>query len=197
MEGANGVKTGFTDEAGYCLIASAEQNGFELYAVVLNSTTEDQRFEDAEALLEWGFAHYRTVELINATQPVATMALTSWINKTVPVAAAAPASANLFDYAGAIKQEVRLIDKEGSVNQGEEVGSIIWTQGTEVIAQVSLVSTQSVAGPDFWEGVSIWWQRFVGGFFDDEPHATSTTTLPETFELEINYLDNTDLAKAA
>ncbi len=65
MQGANGVKTGFTDAAGYCLVASAQRNGFELYAVVINSTSENQRFVDCEALLEWGFAHYRNVELPN------------------------------------------------------------------------------------------------------------------------------------
>ncbi len=81
--------------------------------------------------------------------------------------------------------------------QGEEVGSIIWTQNGEVIAEVELVSTQTVAAPDFWEGIVIWWQRFIGGFFGDEPHATSKTTLPQSFDLKINYLSVTDLAEAA
>jgi D-alanyl-D-alanine carboxypeptidase (penicillin-binding protein 5/6) len=185
FEGANGVKTGFTDAAGYCLVASARRNGFELYAVVLHSSSEDARFADARTLLEWGFAHYRTIELINAANPVADVALLSWIDKTVPVAAAAPISANVFDYAGEIRQEVTLIEKEGSVSKGELVGSLIWTQGQEVIAQVDLLATQDAPEPDFWEGVGIWWQRLWGGWFDEPPHATSTTTLPEVFDLKI------------
>jgi D-alanyl-D-alanine carboxypeptidase (penicillin-binding protein 5/6) len=192
MEGANGVKTGFTDEAGYCLVASARQNGFECYAVVFHSTSEEQRFADAQTLLEWGFAHYRTVELVNATKPIADLALLSWIDKTVPVAAAAPVAVNLFDYAGEIQQEVTLIEKEGSISKGEVVGSLVWTQNKEVLARIDLLATESVSKPDFWEGVSIWWKRLWGGFFDEPPHATSTTTLPNVFDLPIANANATE-----
>jgi D-alanyl-D-alanine carboxypeptidase (penicillin-binding protein 5/6) len=185
LEGANGVKTGFTDEAGYCLVASARRGNFELYALVFHSDSEEQRFVDARALLEWGFAHYRTVELINAAKPVADVALLSWIDKTVPVAAAAPISAHVFDYAGEIQQEVTLIEKEGSISTGDVVGSLVWTQGQEVLAEVDLLATQDVPEPDFWEGIGIWFKRLWGGWFGEPPHATSTTTLPKTFDLEI------------
>jgi D-alanyl-D-alanine carboxypeptidase (penicillin-binding protein 5/6) len=185
MDGANGVKTGFTDEAGYCLVASARRNGFELYAVIFHSSSEEQRFVDAATLLEWGFAHYRTVELINAIKPVADVALLSWIDKTVPVVAASPVAANLFDYAGNIQQEVILTEKEGAISKGETVGSLTWTQGGEVIAKVDLLAAEDAPEPSFWEGIGIWWQRLWGGLFGDPPHATSTTTLPEAFDLKI------------
>jgi D-alanyl-D-alanine carboxypeptidase (penicillin-binding protein 5/6) len=185
MDGANGIKTGFTDEAGYCLVASARRDNFELYAVIFHSSSEEQRFVDAQTLLEWGFAHYRTVELINASTPIASIALLSWIDKTASVAAASPVGANLFDYAGNIRQEVRLIEKEGSLHKGEVVGSLTWTQNDEVIAQIDLLATEDVPEPDFWEGIAIWWQRLWGGLFDDPPHATSTTMLSEVFDLEI------------
>ena len=185
MEGANGVKTGFTDAAGYCLVASAQRGGFELYAVVFHSSDEHQRFVDAETLLEWGFAHYRTVELINAGKPVADLALLSWVDKTVPVVAAAPVAVNLFDYGGEVKQEVTLTEREGRVEKGEAVGKVVWTQGGEVIASVELLAADTVPAPGFWEGVGIWWQRFWGGFFAEPKHATSTTILPVVYELEI------------
>ena len=190
FEGANGVKTGFTDEAGYCLVASAKRNNFECYAVVFHSSDEDQRFTDAGILLEWGFAHYRTVELINSAKPVADLACLSWIDKTVPVVAASPISVNIFDYDGPITQEVSLTEKEGYIAKGSVVGSIIWTQNGEVIAHVDLVATEDVPEPGFWEGVKIWWKRLWGGFFGDPAHATSTTSLPTTFELEIANLNN-------
>ncbi|HWR41413.1 MAG TPA: D-alanyl-D-alanine carboxypeptidase family protein [Patescibacteria group bacterium] len=50
--GANGVKTGFTNAAGYCLVASAKRNNVQLIAVIFNS---DQRWEDASRLLDYGF----------------------------------------------------------------------------------------------------------------------------------------------
>jgi len=60
-DGATGLKTGSTDAARYCLAASAERDGMELIAVVLKGETSDQRFEDAKALLNYGFANYALV----------------------------------------------------------------------------------------------------------------------------------------
>ena len=54
-DGADGVKTGFTEEAGYTLVASATREGRQLYAVVLNSP---DRFADAERLLDWAFTSF-------------------------------------------------------------------------------------------------------------------------------------------
>ena len=57
-EGATGLKTGFTNSAQYCTSATAERNGMELIAVVMKAPTSNQRFEDAKALLDYGFANY-------------------------------------------------------------------------------------------------------------------------------------------
>ncbi|NBI68474.1 D-alanyl-D-alanine carboxypeptidase [Pseudoflavonifractor sp. 60] len=57
-EGATGLKTGFTNSAQYCMSATAERNGMELIAVVMKAPTSNQRFEDAKALLDYGFANY-------------------------------------------------------------------------------------------------------------------------------------------
>jgi D-alanyl-D-alanine carboxypeptidase (penicillin-binding protein 5/6) len=54
--GMDGVKTGHTFAAGYCLVFAATRNGHNLLGVVLNSPTQDQRDKDATALLNWGFA---------------------------------------------------------------------------------------------------------------------------------------------
>ena len=54
--GATGIKTGFTPQAGYCLVFSATRDGHHLIGVVLDSPTEESRFTDATTLLNWGFA---------------------------------------------------------------------------------------------------------------------------------------------
>ena len=59
--GATGLKTGYTDTAQYCMAATAERDGMELIAVVMRSPTVGQRFEDAKALLDYGFANYSLV----------------------------------------------------------------------------------------------------------------------------------------
>ncbi|MCI9556256.1 MAG: D-alanyl-D-alanine carboxypeptidase [Lawsonibacter sp.] len=55
-QGATGLKTGYTSSAQYCMSASAERDGMELIAVVMKSPSSPQRFEDARALLDYGFA---------------------------------------------------------------------------------------------------------------------------------------------
>ncbi len=59
--GANGIKTGTTDAAGKCLVASAARNGESLIAVLLHS---QDRYGDAHALLRWGFEHWSTTEVL-------------------------------------------------------------------------------------------------------------------------------------
>ncbi|MBC2035016.1 D-alanyl-D-alanine carboxypeptidase family protein [Listeria booriae] len=56
VDGLDGLKTGFTDQAGYCLIATAVQNGDRLIAVVLGSRTDKNRMKSAETLLDYGFS---------------------------------------------------------------------------------------------------------------------------------------------
>ncbi len=54
--GVTGIKTGFTGEAGYCLVFSATRNGHHLLGVVLHSSSPEARFQDARRLLDWGFS---------------------------------------------------------------------------------------------------------------------------------------------
>lgn len=61
--GANGIKTGFTQEARYCLSASAKRNNFTLIAVVLGSPTSKIRFAEVRKLLDYGFSTYNSVQI--------------------------------------------------------------------------------------------------------------------------------------
>jgi D-alanyl-D-alanine carboxypeptidase (penicillin-binding protein 5/6) len=54
--GLTGIKTGYTVEAGYCLVFSATRNGHHLIGTVLHDADDTRRFNDARALLDWGFA---------------------------------------------------------------------------------------------------------------------------------------------
>jgi D-alanyl-D-alanine carboxypeptidase (penicillin-binding protein 5/6) len=65
-EGTTGLKTGTTDDAKYCLAASATRNGLSLIAVVLGADTSDNRFGSARGLLDYGFANF---EVLPTPQP--------------------------------------------------------------------------------------------------------------------------------
>ena len=62
-QGATGLKTGSTDGALYCMSATAERDGMELIAVVMKSPTTAQSFEDAKALLDYGFASFSLIDV--------------------------------------------------------------------------------------------------------------------------------------
>ena len=59
--GANGLKTGSTSKAGFCISATAKRDGMQLIAVIMASPTRDTRNEAAKKLLDYGFANYRVV----------------------------------------------------------------------------------------------------------------------------------------
>ena len=80
--GATGLKTGFTQEAMYCLSASAQREGTEFVAVILHAPSSDVRFESAKLLLNHAFANYRLLELLpdEALPPVpVTMGMSRWV----------------------------------------------------------------------------------------------------------------------
>lgn len=62
-DGATGLKTGFTQNAGYCLSATAERDGVEYIAVVMHCETSDIRFESSKILLSYAFANYTVVDV--------------------------------------------------------------------------------------------------------------------------------------
>ena len=59
--GATGLKTGFTDQAGYCLSASAQRDGMELIAVVMGCETSAERFAACKSMLDYGFANFALI----------------------------------------------------------------------------------------------------------------------------------------
>ncbi len=68
--GLDGLKTGHTEEAGYCFTATAERNGMRLISVVMGTETEPKRFEESRKLLDYGFNNYEIKLLINANAEI-------------------------------------------------------------------------------------------------------------------------------
>ena len=68
-DGATGLKTGFTQEAGYCISATAERDGMELIAVIMKGATSDSRNTDAKTLLNYGFSTY-TLLTVQPKEPL-------------------------------------------------------------------------------------------------------------------------------
>jgi len=159
-EGATGVKTGWTDAAGYCLVASAERNGTELTAVVLGTPSVEARRRDAEALLNWGFDHCRPLELASADETAALVAVSDYVDVTVPAVVAESTSAVLFDLDGPVVRHTDVrATVEAPVKAGQRLGTVSFVQNGRLIAQVPVVAAKSVAAPEPADSVRIWLTR--------------------------------------
>jgi D-alanyl-D-alanine carboxypeptidase (penicillin-binding protein 5/6) len=70
LDGADGLKTGYTKEGGYGMVGSAVQNGTRLIVVVNGLEDPEDRASETKKMLEWGFRNFETRTLIEAEQPV-------------------------------------------------------------------------------------------------------------------------------
>ncbi len=169
-EGACGIKTGFTELAGASFAGACEREGEYLYAIVLHSTSEDQRFKDAETLYNWVYDNRISYTLAHSDEtmdsslgevPVVGYAsLASWLDRCVPVTFENPDQAiTVFAPDGNISQDFEFYNVEGAVQAGQVVGMARFYQHNELLAEEPLVAIEDVPAPGFLEGVGIWWQR--------------------------------------
>ena len=144
-EGATGLKTGSTDSALYCLSATAERDGMELIAVIMKGSTSAQRFEDAQALLNYGFATYALASAAPQT-PLAPVPVSLGTQATVqPVLGAGDRLLVEKAQAGSLTQTVELAESvEAPVAEGDPLGTMTVTCGEETIAQLPLVAGEAV-----------------------------------------------------
>ena len=165
--GATGIKTGWTNKAGYCLAAAAERDGVELTAVVLGTDSEDLRFIEARRLLDWGFEHYsmRTVAEDNDTAGV--VAVSDYLDRTVLAVIAEDAEFAVFDIDGEIVSRIDLSNEvKAPVVSGDRLGTLTVTQDDLLLGQVPIVSAYDVDKPGLFARARIavvraW--RFVFG----------------------------------
>ena len=183
-EYAIGVKTGYTNLAGWSFAGAALMDGIELYVVVINSTSDDQRFEDAQTLCEWVYDHLVSYSLINTTKSivvdgetyavVAQVAHSQWTNKTVAATVAdEDATLLVFDLNGNVSQSIEFYELTGDIKTGDVVGTITFKQHNEVIATLDLIACEDVDAPGFFERIGVWFKRLVANFTGSQKVATS------------------------
>lgn len=185
-DGACGVKTGYTDYAGACFAGACQRNGKYLFSIVLDSTSEASRFEDTTTLWDWVYNNQVNYKLVNTTKTttykktgetvplVAQVADATWVDKTIPATVDDPsASIEVFSLSGNISQTVSYKTIEGDVKAGDVVGTITYKQRNNVVATQNLIAAEDVAAPNLFEGIGVWWTKFIGGFTGDDCVADS------------------------
>lgn len=147
--GGNGVKTGYTDAAGRCLVSAAKRDGIQLVAVVLDSYF---MWNDSIALLDYGFANVSSEKIIDGGKVVKTLPVVSGHKKTIPIKTAddivVPIFKNSDDYE--IKYDLPNF-LSAPIKKGETVGQVrVMLDGKEV-ASTDLIATESDTQKSFFK----------------------------------------------
>lgn len=149
-KGITGLKTGTTDDAGCCISATAERDGMSLIGVVLGADTGKQRFADAAALLNYGFANYALEELKLPEDLPDEIAVEGGMKKTAKLnceinggVVVNRASADEVQYDIALPDSL-----EAPVLEGEKAGSVIYKIGGDT-KSFDVVSTEEVEKTSF------------------------------------------------
>ena len=151
-QGTTGLKTGFTSAAGYCLSASAQRDGIQFIAVVMNCETSDQRFSCAKALLDYGFANYSLVSP-EPQEPLQPIPVT--LGKTDTVQPILSVSDGILTEKGNlpnIQCTVHLPDTlEAPVSEGQQLGTLTVASGDQVLAQIPILAAGEIARLTWYE----------------------------------------------
>ena len=154
-ESVDGMKTGHTDSAGYCLVTSAKRDGMRLISVVLGTKSEEARADASQALLNYGFRFFETHKLYDAGAK-----LTS---SRVWKGAVSNVDLGLTDtlYVTIPRGEYKNLDASMQLNnqivapvsKDQSLGEVVVRLGDQTVADKQLVALQPVAEGSFWQRI--------------------------------------------
>jgi serine-type D-Ala-D-Ala carboxypeptidase (penicillin-binding protein 5/6) len=163
----DGLKTGHTEAAGYCLIATARRDfpnlkGRRVLAIVLGASSELARANEAQKLLNWGYTAYEDVKLFDANQAVVTPDVwkgtqkTAKLGRTQPIVLAIPAGT-----AARIKTQVARPDPLiAPLAKGQQVGTLKVSSGDQQLMEVPLEALEAVEQAGIfrraWDAMRLW-----------------------------------------
>ena len=165
----DGLKTGHTKAAGYCLVATAARDfpnlkGRRVVSVLLGATSDSARINESQKLLNWGYTAWDDVKLFDAGQPVATPRV--WKGKAselklgsaTPIVVSVPAGT-----AAQVKTEIARPDPLiAPFKKGQTVATLKIKQGDQTLGEVPLVALDGVEESGFfgraWDAMRLWIQ---------------------------------------
>ena len=164
----DGIKTGHTEEAGYCLVASAVKRGMRLISVVAGTDSDEKRAAETQKLLAYGFRYYQTHKVYGSNDVLQTERV--WGGKTDSVGVAVKNDVFVTIPRGgeeSIKADL-IIDGElkAPLAKGQQVGKVVVTLDGETVADVPAVVAEDVEEAGFFKRLWDSIKRFVMGFFE-------------------------------
>ncbi len=149
-KGANGLKTGSTSKAGFCISATAERDGMTLIAVIMESPTRDVRNREAAKLLDMGFAGYSVYT--SEAQELGTVPILKGEQKECKIIK--PEFSCLIESGkkDKIVSEVHLLeDLSAPVSEGDIAGRVTYKFNGEIIAEGDIICVENVNKLGFWD----------------------------------------------
>ncbi|MDW7668198.1 MAG: D-alanyl-D-alanine carboxypeptidase family protein [Bacillota bacterium] len=143
-EGATGMKTGYTPEAGICLIGSAERNGMALISVVIDGSTTEV-YTDTHKLLNYGFDNFEKINLVASNEFIENIEIDSGDSKFLSLIASDKLDAVVKkDNVDSVNKSVSIMDYNLPVGEGDVLGNIEYAIQDEVIGSVPLAAAFKV-----------------------------------------------------
>ena len=147
LKGADGLKTGHTSEAGFCLTGSAVRNNRRLIEVMTGLESNKQRSEETESLMTWGFANFDNYKFFTKNQIMAEVPV--WYGTSKSVAAVVPEEViKTIKKSAKSKYAAKMIYDEplkAPILQGDKIGELFITYNGETVDKIPLVAKDNVA----------------------------------------------------
>ncbi len=164
----DGLKTGHTNAAGYCLVATAKRDlpnvgQRRLLSIVLGTASEKARANESQKLLNWGYTAYDAVKLFDADQPVATPAVWKGAANAVKIGKADGAVVVTVPSGTGGKLTTEVVRQDpliAPIAKGQVMGVLKVKSGADVVAEVPLVALEAVEQAGFfgrlWDTIRLW-----------------------------------------
>lgn len=147
LKGADGLKTGHTDEAGFCLTGSVTRGDRRLIEVVAGLSSNKERAEETESLITWGFAGFDNYKFFNKNQIAAEIPV--WYGTSSSVQAVVPEKVvKTIKKSTKGKYEAKIVydaPLKAPVYKGDKVGELFITYGDEAVDKIALEAKEDVA----------------------------------------------------
>jgi len=160
FSGLDGLKTGYTSRAGFCLVATAQRDSLRLIAVAMGAPTERDRRREVSRLLTWGFNNYTRVPLTSAGQLVGKVPV-DWGHVPEVRAVTREAAAALLarDQEKGIQRHLTLAARvDAPVAAGDSLGRLEVVLGDSLLAVVAVVADSPVPRMTVWEKLVSWFE---------------------------------------
>lgn len=144
--GVDGLKTGYTTEAGYCLTATAKKNDMRLISVVMGESSNGLRNTETQSMLDYGFAQYKSTELVKKGDAVTEVEVEKAKKQKVTIVTKDNASilSKKTEKLGEITYETKLDKIKAPVKSGDKIGTLKVKEDGKVIKEVDLTVKEDV-----------------------------------------------------